>query len=234
MFAMWWLMMAAMMLPSATPVLLLAAALNRRAAPDRQPYGATALFACRLPRRVGGFQRGRGRRAGLVERERQPVVDAARRRRRASRAALLLAAGLWQLTPLKRACLRHCRSPVHFLDGATAARRALGAFAMGAEHGAYCVGCCWLMMALLFVGGIMNLYWIAGLAGYALAEELLPAGDASRVSRERFSSRPGLQLTGVGGRGLLENHRPRCARLASIPARTDSRPGCRSKRRRRR
>jgi predicted metal-binding membrane protein len=95
-------------------------------------------------------------------------------------AVMLVAAGLWQLTPLKRACLRRCRSPVQFL---TARRRsgAVGALAMGMEHGRYCVGCCWLMMALLFVGGIMNLYWIAGLALYALAEKLLPGGE--RIAR---------------------------------------------------
>ena len=88
---------------------------------------------------------------------------------------LLVAAGIWQLTPLKHACLRHCRSPLHFLahgwrEGAD------GALRMGLEHGAFCLGCCWVLMTLLFYGGVMNLWWIAGLAIYVLIEKLVPAG----------------------------------------------------------
>ena len=179
MFAMWWLMMTAMMLPSATPMLLLVAALNRRASPGRQPYGATALFAAGYLVAWAGFS--------IVAVAAQVWLTAQGTLSSmlhvgggAFAGGMLLAAGLWQLTPLKRACLRHCRSPVRFL--ATHRRGgALGALAMGAEHGAYCVGCCWMMMALLFVGGIMNLYWIAGLATYALAEKVLPGGE--RVAR---------------------------------------------------
>ena len=89
--------------------------------------------------------------------------------------ALLLIAGLYQLTPLKQACLKHCRSPVQFIltrwrGGAN------GAFRMGIEHGAYCVGCCWFLMGLLFFGGIMNLYWIVGLAVFVLLEKTIPVG----------------------------------------------------------
>ena len=80
---------------------------------------------------------------------------------------ILIAAGLWQLTPMKTVCLRHCRTPLSFLSGHWKPGH-LGAFRMGLEHGAYCVGCCWFLMSLLFVGGIMNLYWIAGLAAYVL------------------------------------------------------------------
>ena len=175
MFAMWWLMMAAMMLPSATPILLLVAALNRRASPGRRPYGATALFAAGYLVAWAGFS--------FVAVAAQAYLAAQGSLTSmlhvgggALAGGMLLAAGLWQLTPLKRACLRRCRSPVRFL--ATHHRRgALGALVMGAEHGAYCVGCCWMMMALLFVGGIMNLYWIAGLAAYALAEKVLPGGE---------------------------------------------------------
>jgi predicted metal-binding membrane protein len=179
MFAMWWLMMTSMMLPSAVPVLLLVSALNRKASPDRRPYGATALFAAGYLVAWAGFSvaavatqawlTANGSLSSMLD-----VGDGA------LAAVMLVAAGLWQLTPLKRACLRRCRSPVQFL---TARRRsgAFGALAMGMEHGAYCVGCCWLMMALLFVGGIMNLYWIAGLALYALAEKLLPGGE--RIAR---------------------------------------------------
>jgi predicted metal-binding membrane protein len=89
--------------------------------------------------------------------------------------AILLAAGVWQLSPIKGVCLRHCRSPLSFL-----AQRwrpgPLGAFHMGLEHGTYCLGCCWFLMGLLFFGGIMNLFWIAGLAGFVLLEKTIPVG----------------------------------------------------------
>ena len=88
---------------------------------------------------------------------------------------LFIGAGVYQFTPLKRACLRHCRSPVEFL--ARHWRRGPGgAFAMGARHGAFCLGCCWAMMLLLFAGGVMSLAWIAALALLVLVEKLLPAG----------------------------------------------------------
>ena len=89
--------------------------------------------------------------------------------------AILLAAGLWQLTPLKGVCLRHCRSPLSFLAQQWRPGR-LGAFRMGLEHGAYCLGCCWFLMGLLFFGGIMNLFWIAGVAGFVLLEKTIPMG----------------------------------------------------------
>ena len=89
--------------------------------------------------------------------------------------AVLIAAGIYQWTPLKQACLRHCRSPFDFLlfhwrDGAA------GAFVSGVRHGAFCFGCCWMLMALLFVGGIMNLAWIGGIALLVLVEKVLPWG----------------------------------------------------------
>jgi predicted metal-binding membrane protein len=94
---------------------------------------------------------------------------------------ILVAAGIYQFTPWKHACLSHCRSPVHFLVHGW--RPGLGgAFHMGLHHGLYCVGCCWLVMAVLFVSGIMNLVWIAILAVWVLLERLLPRGDQlSRV-----------------------------------------------------
>jgi predicted metal-binding membrane protein len=89
--------------------------------------------------------------------------------------AILMAAGLWQMTPVKTVCLRHCRAPLSFLSSHWKPGH-LGAFHMGLEHGAYCVGCCWFLMGLLFVGGIMNLYWIAGLAAFVLIEKTIPLG----------------------------------------------------------
>ena len=90
-------------------------------------------------------------------------------------AGLLIAAGAYQLSPLKHACLRHCRSPLFFISHHWRPGN-LGALRMGVEHGAFCTGCCWFLMALLFYGGIMNLYWIVGLAVFVLLEKTIPAG----------------------------------------------------------
>jgi len=89
--------------------------------------------------------------------------------------ALLLVAGVFQWTPLKQACLAQCRSPLSFVMTEWRDGRA-GAFVMGMRHGAYCVACCWALMALLFVAGVMNLLWVAGLAVFVLAERVLPGG----------------------------------------------------------
>src|SRR5712691_5802341 len=89
---------------------------------------------------------------------------------------VLIAAGLYQLSPFKNICLAHCRTPASFLSRHWRPR-ALGALRLGAKHGAYCVGCCWMLMALLFVGGVMNLIWIAALAILVLIEKALPPGQ---------------------------------------------------------
>jgi predicted metal-binding membrane protein len=88
---------------------------------------------------------------------------------------LLLTAGVYQLTPFKHACLRRCRNPFQFVTHhwRTGTR---GAFRMGIEHGAFCLACCWFLMGLLFVGGVMNLYWIVGLAMLVLLEKTIPTG----------------------------------------------------------
>jgi len=89
---------------------------------------------------------------------------------------ILILAGIYQWLPLKAACLQHCRSPANYL--AEHKRPGIyGAFIMGLHHGAYCIGCCWILMLLLFVGGVMNLLWIALLAGFVLIEKLLPWGQ---------------------------------------------------------
>lgn len=179
MFFMWWIMMVAMMLPSATRTILLAAALNRKARPDRAPYGAAGFFAAGYLVAWAFFSLAAvAAQWGLAEgglirsmlRSTSPFLAS----------GFLVAAGLWQFTPVKRACLRHCRSPVEFLIRRRRKGNA-GSLAMGIEHGAYCLGCCWFLMALLFVGGAMNLYWIVGLAAYVVAEKMLPAGQ--RIGR---------------------------------------------------
>jgi predicted metal-binding membrane protein len=176
--AMWWTMMIAMMVPSAAPTILLYERVRRHAlAQAQRPDGLvpSAVFA-------SGYLLvwllfsilATGLHAVL---QTNALVSTAwmSSTNRLMSAALLIAAGLYQLTPLKAACLNQCRAPAAFLSrywrpGAT------GALRLGALHGAYCVGCCWALMALLFVGGVMNLAWIAALALLVMAEKLLPAG----------------------------------------------------------
>jgi len=93
--------------------------------------------------------------------------------------AVLIAAGLYQWTPMKRACLTHCRSPIHFLSQHWRPGR-WGALRMGIEHGTYCVGCCWALMGVLFAVGIMNLLWIAAIAAFVLIEKAAPFGMWAR------------------------------------------------------
>ena len=167
--AMWWVMMVAMMLPSATPMLLLFARANRTQKLRDRPYVATGFFAAGYLTAWGGFSLlTAGLQWGLEQLDLLgPMMTATNYW---LGGVILLAAGLWQLTPLKGVCLRHCRSPLSFLAQQWRHGR-LGAFRMGLEHGAYCVGCCWFLMGLLFFGGIMNLFWIAGLALFVLLEK---------------------------------------------------------------
>jgi predicted metal-binding membrane protein len=174
MFAMWWVMMVAMMLPSATPMLLLFARVNRKERAGGRPYAPTGIFAAGYLTAWGGFSSVATALQWLLEELGllSPMMVATSYW---LGGAILLLAGLWQLTPIKGACLRHCRSPLSFLVQSWRPGR-LGAFRMGLEHGAYCLGCCWFLMGLLFFGGIMNLFWIAGLAIYFLLEKLAPQG----------------------------------------------------------
>lgn len=174
MFFMWWIMMLAMMLPSAAPMILLFAAINRRQRQRGSPYVPTAAFAGGYLLVWAAFSLGAVvlqwtlRRAELLS----PMLVGTSA---VLGGALLVAAGLYQLTPLKHACLEHCRSPVHFLTRHWRSGVA-GAVRMGIEHGGYCVACCWFLMALLFVGGVMDLRWIIGLALYVLLEKTVPGG----------------------------------------------------------
>jgi predicted metal-binding membrane protein len=171
-FTMWWVMMVAMMLPSAAPMLLLFARVNRKAA--GAPLAPTALFATGYLLAWGGF--------GVFATALQWGLESARlvspmlaMTNHWLGAGILVAAGLWQFTPFKAVCLHHCRSPLDFLISNWREGR-FGALRMGLEHGAFCIGCCWFLMALLFFGGVMNLYWIAGLAVFVLLEKTIPLG----------------------------------------------------------
>ncbi len=175
MFAMWWAMMAAMMLPSAAPVLLLFTRVNRNNKVDGRPFVPTGIFAAGYLAAWGGFSalatglQWELERLGLLS----PMMATTSYLLAGS---ILLAAGVWQLTPIKGICLRHCRSPMGFLVQSWRPGRR-GAFRMGLEHGSYCLGCCWFLMGLLFFGGIMNLFWIIGLAGFVLLEKTIPLGS---------------------------------------------------------
>jgi len=174
MFFMWWVMMVAMMVPSAAPTILLFALVNRRQREAGAPYVPTGLFAGGYLLAWGGFSV----LATLLQWGFERVAPLSGMMASTSTAlsgSLLIAAGVYQLTPLKHACLKRCRSPLHFLTHRWRTGRA-GALAMGVEHGAYCLGCCWALMSLLFVGGVMNLYWIAGLALLVLLEKTVPPG----------------------------------------------------------
>ncbi len=186
MFSMWWLMMIAMMLPSAAPMVLLHAAVTRKglernenAEPTSGPHrlhSTTTAFIAGYLAMWGAFSL-----VAVIAQwglERGVLLSAMMMSTsNLLGSGLLLAAGVWQLTPLKTVCLRHCRSPISFL--ATHWWPGVGgAFRMGIEHGVFCLGCCWFLMALLFFGGVMNLIWIVGLALFVLMEKVMLAGVA--------------------------------------------------------
>ena len=171
---MWAVMMAAMMLPSGAPMILLFATLAQRSRARGQSAGNWGLFAggylaiwSVFSLAAAALQFGLEE-AALISSMMQTTSTALA-------GSALVATGLYQWTPFKQACLRRCRSPLDFIvtHWRSGAR---GAFAMGVRHGAYCVGCCWMLMLLLFVGGVMNMAWIAGLALFVLVEKLAPAG----------------------------------------------------------
>jgi predicted metal-binding membrane protein len=173
MFFMWWIMMMAMMLPSAAPMILLFATINRKQREKGAPYVPTGIFAAGYVLIWGAFSLiAVAAQWGL---ERSGLLSSMASTSVALGAGLLIAAGIYQLTPLKHACLRHCRSPIAFITHHWRSGD-VGALRMGIEHGAFCTGCCWFLMALLFYGGIMNLYWIVGLALFVLLEKTIPAG----------------------------------------------------------
>jgi predicted metal-binding membrane protein len=174
MFFMWWIMMVAMMLPSAAPMILLFATINRRQYETGRPHVATSIFAAGYLVVWAGFSLVAVTLQWAFERA-DILSPALAGTSVIFGSVLLLAAGTYQLTPIKHACLRHCRSPLAFLSTHWR-RNASGALRMGLVHGAFCVGCCWFLMGLLFFGGVMNLYWIAGIALFILFEKTVPAG----------------------------------------------------------
>jgi predicted metal-binding membrane protein len=193
MLTMWWVMMIAMMVPSAAPMILLYARVHRHGQKRGQipdTIVPTAMFAggyliawlgfSMLATTLQWYLEIAGLLSQMMMWSNSLYLSA----------ALLIAAGLYQLTPLKHACLEHCRSPASFLSKQWRPGPR-GALRMGLSHGTYCLGCCWLLMALLFVGGTMNLAWIAGLTLLVLIEKVVPYGG-------RFAQGSGLLMAGAG------------------------------------
>jgi predicted metal-binding membrane protein len=174
MLLMWTIMMIGMMVPTAAPMALIYAAIARKAAAQGTPLAPTATF-------VSGYvvmwivfslfatlaQWGLDEAALL-----SPMMVSSSP---AFGAVLLIGAGIYQMTPMKDACLQHCRSPAHFISKSWQPG-AIGAFRMGLKHGAYCLGCCWILMGLLFFGGVMSLLWIAGITLFVFLEKVIPFG----------------------------------------------------------
>ena len=177
-FFMWATMMVAMMLPSASPMVLLYARVARQAERQRRMNNASAKIAAFASAYLGLWilfsALATALQWGL---EHAGVMSAMMSSRVAPLSgALLTAAGLYQLTPLKAVCLKHCRAPAQFI--AAHWRRGVGgAWRMGLAHGLYCIGCCAVLMLLLFVGGVMNLVWIAALTLFVAIEKLAPFGE---------------------------------------------------------
>jgi predicted metal-binding membrane protein len=175
--AMWAAMMVAMMVPAAAPMTMLYAAVARKAAAQHNPLAPTFVFVAgyiamwTIFSLVATIAQYALNRAALLS---SMMVSTSAM----FGAALLITAGIYQLTPFKNACLRNCRAPAHFMSRYWRTGN-LGAFRMGLRLGAYCVGCCWILMGLLFVGGVMNLVWIAAIAIFILLEKTIPFGDAS-------------------------------------------------------
>jgi predicted metal-binding membrane protein len=172
-FVMWVVMMVAMMLPGAAPTVLLVTTLaSDRTANSRLVPATAMLFASGYLLVWCGFSLG----ATLLQwdlDEAGLLSETMAFGNGPSAGAILIAAGIQEWTPLKDACLRHCRSPTEFLVRHWR-QGALGAVVTRIRHGIFCLGCCWLLMALLFVGGLMNLAWVAGIALLVLLQKTIP------------------------------------------------------------
>jgi predicted metal-binding membrane protein len=172
-FAMWAVMMVGMMTASAAPLLLLFAGMHRGRGAHRTPhvvvaFGVGYLLVWTTFSAGAALAQWALHQAAMLS----PAMTTSSAR---VSGAILIAVGVYQLTPIKGACLTNCRSPLGFLmsrwkDGTA------GALRMGIEHGTYCLGCCWALMCVLFVVGVMNLVWVATITVFVLVEKIGPAG----------------------------------------------------------
>lgn len=187
--AIWWAMMPGMMLPSAVPMILTFATINRNRRHRGQPFVPTTLFTSGYLVAWGLF----GVFATLADwgfEQAALISPGTGRLTPVLSGIVVVVAGIYQLTPLKSVCLTHCRSPFDFIlnhwrEGGS------GALRMGLEHGLYCLGCCWFLMALLFAAGIMSLLWMAAITAFVFVEKLFPAG-------QRIARAAGVAMLGFG------------------------------------
>ena len=197
MFLMWAVMMVGMMVPTAVPMTLVYAAVARKAARQDTPLAPTATFVLGYIAMWSLFSVA----ATLVQwgLDQAALISPMMVSTSPSLGAgLLIAAGIYQWLPFKDACLQHCRAPAHFLAEHWHKGKA-GAFRMGLEHGAFCLGCCWALRGLLFLGGVMNLLWIAAITLFVLLEKVLPFGDrGGRVMGALMVLAGLLALAGLG------------------------------------
>jgi len=185
----WVTMMAAMMLPSVAPMVLLFARVSKEKASRGREFVPTwifvlaylAVWAAYGLAAYGIFRLIKWAGPSFLSWHRDGPYIAG---------GAVIAAGLYQFTPLKDVCLRHCRGPMHYLLHGWKEGR-LGAVAMGAEHGFYCVGCCWGLFIVLFAVGVMSIFWMALLAAVIFAEKVLPYG-------ERFTKAVAVGLVALG------------------------------------
>lgn len=175
-FAMWWVMMVGMMTPSAAPMILLYTQVARQATTLGKPFAPAAWFAggylsvWTLFALAAAFAEFALEHAALIS-STMTVTS------RTLGGIVLVCAGLYQWTPLKNACLNACRAPLAFVQRHGGFKAdAMGSFRLGLFHGAYCLGCCWLLMTVLFVAGVMNPVWIAALTVLVMTEKVLPRG----------------------------------------------------------
>jgi predicted metal-binding membrane protein len=173
-FFMWAVMMVAMMLPSAAPLLLLFARAQREKTGSHVLGSAAVLLAGYVLvwtafSVLAALAQSGLHHAALLS----PMMVSTSS---VFSGLLFLGAGVFQYTPLKRACLARCRSPLSFLMGEWRTGQ-WGALLLGFKHGAYCVGCCWMLMGLLFIAGVMNLLWVAAIAALLLVEKAAPKGE---------------------------------------------------------
>jgi predicted metal-binding membrane protein len=182
-FIMWSVMMIGMMTLSAAPMILLYARVGRHAAVRGRPFAASGWFAGGYLLAWVGFSLFATTVQWAVERLAllTPMMAASSG---VLGGSILIVAGVYQWTPLKDACLTQCQTPMAFVQRHGGFRSdARGALALGLRHGLYCIGCCWALMALLFVGGVMNVLWIAAITIFVLVEKIIPAnGIISRVA----------------------------------------------------
>src|SRR5882757_8668873 len=175
-FLMWAVMMVGMMAPSAAPMILMYARVGRHGKAQGKPFAATGWFAAGYLLAWSGFSLAATFLQWVIERaallDSRMVIGS-----QLLGAIVLIAAGIYQWTPLKDVCLAQCQSPFLFLMRHGGFRDdPRGCLLLGLRHGGYCVGCCWVLMALLFVGGVMNVLWIALLALLVLLEKITPVG----------------------------------------------------------